>query len=623
MTPEIFVKGAISAVFGCVFAWVVFSRFDSETGMEQQETDRQRYLPYIPGTLLPIYLLTLTLLCLPTYGLKRSMEMVLSMSFGIFLHISVFYAVLFFLIPVLRKYISSRACAMLWIIPNYLYITQQSTMEIPRPALVLHIPGKLLWIVLLFWIVGFILILFKSIWDHLMFRRIILKDSVPVTDPDILSVWNEEVIAARIKKPRYKVVVSPCVTTPLSIGFFQRTITVVLPEKEYTTSELEMIFRHEIIHICRGDGENKFFLVFCCAIFWFNPMMWIAKRKVSDDLELSCDETVLLDCDESQRKQYAALILNTAGDERGFTTCLSATASALQYRLKNIMRPVNRTSGALVVGITFFFLCMTIGYVALSYDEFTGQEIIFQNDVEYIDPRYTISAINTTIFDHNGFVECKDEDALEQYLAKLQFSRVLGNYSMSDYDERLLLIYESPHGDFGLHIRDQFMTVTPLGRTSLQQEHYYIQSNIDWEYISSLLYTGYIQDSTLAFPPQLDVLTNNGYYTCPGNVISYIVNGQKQDRQSWWYSGHRLGILDPGDTSVRLIFTHEISEEFFVSVSDIKGNIIREYSSMELINHEILPLEPEPTYYTIQVSFEDDSSQIIMEYEFSINFSDP
>ena len=44
---------------------------------------------------------------------------------------------------------------------------------------------------------------------------------------------------------------------------------------------------------------------------------------------------------------------------------------------------------------------------------------------------------------------------------------------------------------------------------------------------------------------------------------------------------------------------------------------------MELINHEILPLEPEPTYYTIQVSFEDDSSQIIMEYEFSINFSDP
>ena len=99
MTPEIFVKGAISAVFGCVFAWVVFSRFDSEIGMEQQETDRQRYLPYIPGTLLPIYLLTLTLLCLPTYGLKRSMEMVLSMSFGIFLHISVFYAVLFFLVP--------------------------------------------------------------------------------------------------------------------------------------------------------------------------------------------------------------------------------------------------------------------------------------------------------------------------------------------------------------------------------------------------------------------------------------------------------------------------------------------------------------------------------------------
>ena len=45
-------------------------------------------------------------------------------------------------------------------------------------------------------------------------------------------------------------------------------------------------------------------------------------------------ETVLLDADSSVKRQYAGLLLKTAGDERGFTTCLSASAGALRYRLK-------------------------------------------------------------------------------------------------------------------------------------------------------------------------------------------------------------------------------------------------------------------------------------------------
>ena len=65
--------------------------------------------------------------------------------------------------------------------------------------------------------------------------------------------------------------------------------------------------------------------------------MRVAARKSADDLELSCDETVLAGEDSGSRKRYAELILKTAGDERGFTTCLSATATALRYRLKNII----------------------------------------------------------------------------------------------------------------------------------------------------------------------------------------------------------------------------------------------------------------------------------------------
>lgn len=70
---------------------------------------------------------------------------------------------------------------------------------------------------------------------------------------------------------------------------------------------------------------------------WFNPLMWLAMRKSADDLELSCDEIVLEGCSSTTRYQYANLLLKTAGDQRGFTTCLSTTASALRYRLKHVM----------------------------------------------------------------------------------------------------------------------------------------------------------------------------------------------------------------------------------------------------------------------------------------------
>ena len=67
--------------------------------------------------------------------------------------------------------------------------------------------------------------------------------------------------------------------------------------------------------------------------------MWMAMERSAQDMELSCDETVLLEADDVTRRRYAGLLLATAGDSRGFTTCLSASASALRYRLRNVSIP--------------------------------------------------------------------------------------------------------------------------------------------------------------------------------------------------------------------------------------------------------------------------------------------
>ena len=214
MNHDITVKAICAVVFSCMFSWTAFSRFTDETGTEYMDNEQQRYLPYIPAIVLPVYLIASMLFAIPRYGIAYSLETFFSMSFGIFLHISIFYGFLFLLIPILRKRISSRACAMLWVLPNYLYITHQRVMYVSYPAIVLHIPGKLLWIILGVWFSGFLFVIGKSMLEHLIFRKSILRNSSPVLDSEVISVWNQELTNAGIKNAKYKVVISQNVTTP-------------------------------------------------------------------------------------------------------------------------------------------------------------------------------------------------------------------------------------------------------------------------------------------------------------------------------------------------------------------------------------------------------------------------
>ena len=489
MSSEVLIKGFFVSIMSLMFGWVVFSRYDTEIGSEchsdsEPEGHGQRYTPGISGALLPLFILTLAILALIYYDLQTAAQMTLSMCFGIFLHISIYYVILMGALPFLRKHISARACAMLWMIPNYLYLTQQSYMTLPKPLLVIRAPEKLVWIIFGVWLAGFGAVLLWKMISHLLFRAHILHDAAAVDELQILAVWNEEIERAQISKPKFKLVTSPHVTTPLSIGLFRRTTRVVLPQRFYSTDELSLIFRHEMIHICREEAWAKFFLVFCTAMCWFNPLMWIAMRKSADDLELSCDETVLLEADENTRRQYANLILNTASDERGFTTCLSASASALRYRLKNIVKPRTRHSGGLIVALTFFVLCMSCGYVALAYGSQTGAEVIYQSRDTGL---YTLRYIAKSDDDSYTVYECTDPDALHEYLISLTLCNLTGNYSFDDSETQFTFLYDTPEGTLGIVLSDQTIKLTQLYGEDPSSTCYYLPDDVDWNYLNSIL----------------------------------------------------------------------------------------------------------------------------------------
>ena len=123
------------------------------------------------------------------------MQYLLGLLLRVFLLIGVYYVLLLAVLPLLRRHISARVCAVLWLLPGYLYfLAQVSSVQRADPGgermLVLHASGTLVTVLLAVWAAGAIGVFAWKIISHLRFRRRVLKDAVVVTDEQMLAVWR-------------------------------------------------------------------------------------------------------------------------------------------------------------------------------------------------------------------------------------------------------------------------------------------------------------------------------------------------------------------------------------------------------------------------------------------------
>lgn len=104
---------------------------------------------------------------------------------------------------------------------------------------------------------------------------------------------------------------SPLVKSPMTFGLVRNY--VVLPanfEKWLTLDEIKYIFLHELNHYKSKDIATNYLIVIFQVIYWFNPLVWIAFRKMRLDREIACDHAVLSSLDEERRREYGITIIN-------------------------------------------------------------------------------------------------------------------------------------------------------------------------------------------------------------------------------------------------------------------------------------------------------------------------
>ena len=460
----------IAAMFGLVLGLI--SYWSIRLGLRGREKDGRRvYASFSYYGALPFVLLILGAMSRLMLG-DEADPMLFTSLFSVAVSLTVYYVLLALLMPWLRRRISSWACGALWLVPNVLYILARDNMRLPAPLLVIKTSEGLMSALLGVWFAGFLLIMAWKTAEHLLFRRRVLRNAEKLKVP----LWDEVfglVCPNRNRPPIYR---SREAATPLTIGLLAGNRVVVLPVRDYTDEELRLVLTHEAVHIARCDAASKLALVSVTALFWFNPLVWLAIRRSAEDIELSCDEAVTLGAGEAERRRYADLILSSAGDERGFTTCLSARASSLRYRLRQIMKPAAKRSGALLVGFAAFFLILGCGHIAFAYGGGTGEELIFGGQDTSL---YTVS---------DG--SCTDPEGLKDYVASLELMELTEEYDFDlDGVRHRVVIFDAP-GDQGKQISvdfyDNIVEFRPLFiKLDLWAEYYYLPAGTDWELLDS------------------------------------------------------------------------------------------------------------------------------------------
>jgi bla regulator protein blaR1 len=106
---------------------------------------------------------------------------------------------------------------------------------------------------------------------------------------------------------------SSLVKTPMTFGLFKTY--VVLPrhfDQWLSEKDIEYIFLHELTHYKNKDFAVNYLMVILQILYWFNPLVWLAFRRMRLDREIACDAGVLNSLDEQAYLEYGNSIIHFA-----------------------------------------------------------------------------------------------------------------------------------------------------------------------------------------------------------------------------------------------------------------------------------------------------------------------
>ena len=163
------------------------------------------------------------------------------------------------------------------------------------------------------WLIGLGAMLLYALVSYLRLRRRV-SVSLPIQDHIYL--------CDAISSPFILGVVKPRIYLPSGLDEVQR----------------QNVLAHEQAHLARRDHWWKPLGFALLAVYWFNPVLWLAYTLLCRDIELACDERVIRTMDESAVKTYSTVLLACSMPRKAVITCpLAFGEVGVKERVRNAL----------------------------------------------------------------------------------------------------------------------------------------------------------------------------------------------------------------------------------------------------------------------------------------------
>lgn len=151
-----------------------------------------------------------------------------------------------------------------------------------------------------------------------------------------------------------------------------RRPVVLVPSEvhDWSRQRQEAVLLHELAHVRRFDFVSQMLAEVACALYWFNPLVWLGARAMRAEAELAADDVVLRS--GVRPSTYAEELLRIAaeiGHRRRLVTQPGIpvmNAKKIEARLESVLSPVARR------GLTQVQVLAAVSLAALAIPAIAG-----------------------------------------------------------------------------------------------------------------------------------------------------------------------------------------------------------------------------------------------------------
>jgi TonB family protein len=159
-------------------------------------------------------------------------------------------------------------------------------------------------------------------------------------------------------------------------GVVRPTIIVPTAALSWSAARISAVVNHELAHIRRQDWLVQIVAEAIRAVYWFNPLVWIACARLRAECEVACDDLVI--GDGAAGAEYATHVVDVARElsvQFWLPAPAIARTSTLERRVKAMLdKTINRRplSRRMRSGAVALVALLTLGIAAIAAQSFVS-----------------------------------------------------------------------------------------------------------------------------------------------------------------------------------------------------------------------------------------------------------